>query len=312
MRPRILYISCSESGLYGLKHLVEHGFQIEAVVTLPAELGDRYSVSGYCDLIPFCKGVGLHFITLDNYKLSPEDIDQLDFELIIVNGWNRLLDEDVIALAPMGGLGVHAGHPPIGLGRAPLVWNILLGRTDIEVYIFRLTPNADDGRILSMRTLEITPFDNVRHLYEKVMLATAHLMPEAISALSEGALGMEQDTEGAQYYEKRCPDDGLIDFTKSEIEIYNFVRAQVPPYPGAFAWLSGEKWMILDARPFDRYAFRDVARRPGTILCVLPSGIVVQTGGAPVWITDARIGSSLNGRLCDENGDELIGMRFNT
>lgn len=312
MNPKILYVSCAENGLYGLRHLVSHGFHISAVVTIQPEIGQRFSVSGYCDFQPYCSKEGLQVISLSNYKLTPEDLSQVNFDLIVVNGWNRLIESDVIGLAPMGGLGVHAGHPPIGLGRAPLVWNILLGRTDIEVYVFRLTPNADDGKILAIRTVEITPYDNVKHLYEKVMLATAHLFPDAIYALCKGNEGAEQDIENAVYYEKRTPDDGLIDFRKSEIEIYNFVRSQVPPYPGAFAWLSGAKWTILDARPFDRYAFRDIVRRPGTILCSLPSGIIVQTGGAPIWITDARVGDAPGTSVLEGLRDELIGMRFNS
>lgn len=286
---KILYISCAKNGLFGLRKLVASGHVISAVVTLPPELGERYNVAGYCDFEPYCLDHDIPMISLDSYTLRADHLKGVVFDLIIVNGWNRLISNDVISMAKMGGLGVHAGHPPIGLGRAPLVWNILLGRSDIEVYVFKLTPNADDGDIVASKVVEITPFDTVRLLYEKVMLSAADLFERAIENLLLNLPSVKQDLSIAVHYAKRGPEDGEIDFSKSEEEIYNFVRAQVPPYPGAFTWLEGQKWTVFQAIPFDRFAFRGIARRPGTVLCVLPSGVVVQTGGAPIWITSVQI-----------------------
>lgn len=288
-RPKLLYISCAENGFFGLRALLAQGYDVAGVVTIPPQLGVKYAVSGYCDFAPYCAEIGLPLVALESYAIRPQDLIGLKFDLIIVNGWNRLIPLEVIQMAPMGGLGVHAGHPPIGLGRAPLVWNILLGHSDIEVYIFRLTSSADDGSIIVQRVVEITNYDHVKHLYEKVMLAAAGLFPEAVDLLCQGYEGYEQEKKSARLYEKRGPEDGLIDFCTTEQDIYNFVRAQSPPYPGAFAWLDDARWSILSVQPFDRFAFRGVPRQPGTILCALPSGLVVQTGGAPIWITRAVV-----------------------
>jgi methionyl-tRNA formyltransferase len=42
----------------------------------------------------------------------------------------------------------------------------------------------------------------------------------------------------------RRPQDGAIDWTKSGGEIFNFVRGLTRPYPGAFSYLDGERWLI--------------------------------------------------------------------
>jgi methionyl-tRNA formyltransferase len=310
LKPRILYVSCCENGLYGLRHILELDYDIVGVVTIPPELGQKYQVSGYVDFRPLCVANGLNLISIDSYHITPLHVRDINFDLIVVNGWNRLIDNSVIQMARLGGLGVHAGHPPIGLGRSPLVWNILLGHRDIEVYVFRLTPNADDGEIMALRTVEITVHDNVRHLYEKVMFSAAALFTEAIDKISSGATGIVQELDAAIHYEKRTPDSGRIDFRQSEIEIYNFIRSQVPPYPGAYAFLAASKWTILEAQPFDSFAFRDISRRPGTVLCNLPSGLVVQTGGAPIWITSATIDGSNLDFLRSEDREAIVGQRF--
>ncbi len=307
VKPGILYITCAENGLYGLQQLARVGANIAAVVTIPPELGEKYAVSGYADVKPWCDHNGVPCIALSDYTLRVENIAHVDFDILAVNGWNRLISEQVIARARLGGIGIHAGHPPIGLGRAPLVWNILLGRSDIEVYVFSITPRADDGAIIVQKPVEITPYDDVKLLYEKVMHVGADLIAEAVKRLAAGEGGYQQAMDFARYYEKRGPEDGLIDFSMSDEDIYNFIRAQVPPYPGAFAMLEGERWVVLKAHRFDRFAFRDAKRQPGLIMLDLPSGIVVQTGGAPLWIVDALV----NGRrLSRDERAGLVGRSF--
>lgn len=307
MKPGILYITCAENGLYGLEQLAQTGVSVAAVVTLPPDLGEKYAISGYADVRPWCARNDVPFIVLPDYTLRVENVDHIDFDILVVNGWNRLISEQVIARARLGGIGIHAGHPPIGLGRAPLVWNILLGRSDIEVYVFSITPKADDGAILAQRPVEITPYDDVKLLYEKVMHVGAELIAQAVGRLAAGNAGYQQAMEFARHYEKRGPEDGLIDFSMSDEDIYNFVRAQVPPYPGAFSYLDGERWVILKAHRFDSYAFRDVKRRPGRIMLNLPSGIVVQTGGAPLWIVDALVDGR---RLSHDERAALVDRSF--
>ena len=106
---------------------------------------------------------------MDDYnKLNIDQIKSLDFNLIIVNGWSRLIPKNLILMSKYGAIGVHAGHPPVGHGRAPVPWNIIYGFEDLEVYTFFLTENADDGDILKKKVVEISKFETAKTLYEKV------------------------------------------------------------------------------------------------------------------------------------------------
>jgi methionyl-tRNA formyltransferase len=293
---KILYITCGENGFYCLRRMVKAGRKPVAVVCLQPQLEAKYNISGFADPAGWCREQGIPVIALETYKLEASHVSEVDYDVVVVNGWNRLIPGDVFSKAKHGGLGIHAGHPPIGLGRAPIVWNILLGRTDIEVYVFRLTERADDGDIMALRPVEIGHADSVADLYEKVMFASVELFTTALNRLSDGYPGQKQNMAFAKHYEKRTPDDGAIDFTQSEKQIYDFVRAQCPPYPGAFAFLNGKKWKIHRVIPFDTFAFRETIRTPGMILDVLPSGPIVCSGGYPVWIKEAY----------DEDGNDLI------
>jgi methionyl-tRNA formyltransferase len=192
------------------------------------------------------------------------------------------------------------------------VWNILLGHRDLEVYVFRLTPNADDGAILARRPVEITPQDDVWRLYQKVMLCGSDLFAEALQALENGGEGQSQSLAEARYYAKRTPADGLIDFAQSETAVFNFIRAQTHPYPGAFSFLDGVCWRIWRAAPFDRFAFRDKSRVPGTVIVALPDGLIVQTAGAAIWLLEADLEGTrvIPGPL--PYLESLVGKRFRT
>lgn len=288
-RASALYITCAENGLWGLQRLLRRGVNISRVVTIDSDTAVRNQVSGYVDVGPFCHKAGVPLTVLSRYAFTSLDINEESFDFVIVNGWNRLVDDSVVSAARVCAIGVHAGHPPVGLGRAPLVWNLILGKRDIEVYAFVLTPRADDGNILARQPIEITAQDDVRLLYEKVAFAGADAIYQAITAALDGSVGQSQELSFAVNYHKRSPSDGLVDFRKSETEVYNFVRAQSYPYPGAYAFLKGEKWRFNRVVPFDVFAFRHEMRVPGRIADVLPSGFVILTGGGAIWLLDADV-----------------------
>lgn len=287
MTPSITYITCAENGLYGLRYLHAKGWHIECVVTISTLEASRFAVSGYVDVSEWCEKNSIPVCYAENYAIKVDLIKHLKPTFLVVNGWNRLIPNEVISYFALGAVGVHAGHPPIGLGRAPLPWNIIKGFADIEVYVFLLTPLADDGNILRSQVVEITSQDSVANLYEKVMHQAAVLFDQSLWGLTAGEKGISQDKKFEIHYPRRTESDGVIDFSSSVENIVNFIRAQSSPYPGAFCFMGREKWRIWSAQSFDRYAFRDVPRIPGRVLLALPSGLVVQTGTSPIWLTSA-------------------------
>jgi methionyl-tRNA formyltransferase len=58
----------------------------------------------------------------------------------------------------------------------------------------------------------------------------------------------KQDHSKATYFGKRTSDDGLINWDWQKNRIYNWVRAQANPYPGAFGFVAGSKYIIDEVR----------------------------------------------------------------
>ena len=284
---KFVYVSCCDNGLFGLHHLVSRGHKPEFVVTIRPELGSKYAVSGYVDFSGACKTLGIKVVSLNDYSFRAEDLPRNSADILIVNGWNRLIPSEVIAKFKHGGVGIHAGHPPIGLGRAPLPWSLIKGLRSFEVYVFRLTERADDGDILAFETMEITLFDSVKTLYEKVMLRGALLFEKVLQMNdSSGLKGSAQNLDFAVHFPKRTPEDGKVLFSETCESLYNFIRAQTRPYPGAFFSFKNEIYRLWSAIPFDSHYQILPHRHPGKVIVNLPTGPVVQTGTTGLWLTE--------------------------
>ena len=63
-----------------------------------------------------------------------------------------------------------------------------------------------------------------------------------------------QDARRASAWPKRTPLDGIIDWETRAPYLYDWVRAQTRPYPGAFTWLGDDKVVIWRAVPVEARA----------------------------------------------------------
>jgi methionyl-tRNA formyltransferase len=61
-----------------------------------------------------------------------------------------------------------------------------------------------------------------------------------------------QDESEATWWPKRVPEHGIIDWNRSAEEVYNWIRGQTHPYPGAFSYIDGKKVTIWEAKPPER------------------------------------------------------------
>jgi methionyl-tRNA formyltransferase len=104
-----------------------------------------------------------------------------------------------------------------------------------------------------------------------------------------------QNNSNATYFGKRTPDDGEINWNWSKERIYNWVRAQSNPYPGAFAYLNGKK-VIIDKVSFSEYGFEE-SMPNGLILKTTPE-ILVKTANGVIVLKRIR---NVNGITFSEN-----------
>ena len=171
----------------------------------------------------------------------------------MLGGWQRLIPDTILNTIKHGGIGQHGSSEllPKGRGRSPLNWSIILNRKRLIWNIFFMTPGIDDGYIIDNRNVNINSFDTCKTLYYKVSIIVKNMYLENIPKILNNQIVGTRQKGIPTFYEKRTPDDGLIDWNKPMEDIYNLIRAVTYPYPGAFTFNGLNKIYIWKAQPFD-------------------------------------------------------------
>lgn len=273
---RTVWVSFDTMGRDCLVAAAEAGADVVGVVTLPGPIDP--SRSGQCSFDEVAARLGAELVeTRDvNAEETLETVRRLDPELIFVVGWSQLVREPFIALAREGVFGMHPTLLPRHRGRAPIPWAILSGLARTGVTLFEIVDaTADSGAIVGQVVLDIAPDETATTLFERLAEAHVHVMREYVPRLlAHAAPRTPQDPTRASSWGRRTPADGIIDWETRAPYLYDWVRAQTRPYPGAFTWLGDEKVVVWRARPVD---LREVAPA-GTIVAVEAEGPVVACG----------------------------------
>ena len=172
-----------------------------------------------------------------------------------------LLGPQLIAAARRGALNMHGSLLPKFRGRAPVNWAIVRGATETGATLHHMVTRADAGDIVDQLAVPILQDDDALAVFRKVALAAEIVLARSLPKLIDGsARATPQRIVDGEYFGRRRPEDGRIDWSRPAQEIHNLVRAVAPPYPGAFAEVLGEQWMILRTRVLPRTMTVPVSR----------------------------------------------------
>lgn len=167
-------------------------------------------------------------------------------ELLIVAGWSQLVRDPLLSSFPLGTVGMHPTALPQGRGRAPIPWTLIKGLDKTGVTLFYLVEEADAGDIVAQQPIAVSMRDDATSLYGKVAEAHAAILLRAVPRLLAGEAERHPQGEG-DYWPKRRPEDGVIDWSSNVEDLYNWVRALTHPYPGAFTFVGGRRLVVWSA-----------------------------------------------------------------
>lgn len=273
---RTVWVSFDTIGRDSLVAAAASGCEIVGVVTLPGPIDPNRS--GQCSFGEVAERFGAQLV--ETTDINSEDtlsaVRRLDPELVFVVGWSQLVREPLITLAREGVFGMHPTLLPRHRGRAPIPWTILTGLARTGVTLFEIADaSADSGSIVGQVVVDVEADDTATTLFESIGDAHVELISELVPQLiARSAPRISQDPVRASVWPKRVPADGIIDWETRAPYLYDWVRAQTRPYPGAFTFLGDEKIVVWRARPVELEA----AAPAGTIVAERSEGPVVACG----------------------------------
>lgn len=292
MAEGILFLGSKILGLRALEALqqVIPG-QIVGVVTVN-DTSDARSV--FSEFENYCKQNALPFIGLNRPSDLQAVVSAYSPYCVLVVGWYWILSRALLEMTPGGFWGIHASLLPKYRGNAPLVWAIIRGETQTGVSLFRFDEGMDTGDIAAQEVIEIAPAETIAEVLSKVEAATIALVSQNAKDLVSGSIKVyPQNQHLATYVSLRRPEDGQIDWQQPAVTVYNFIRAQTRPYPGAFTFLpDGKKLTIWRAElfPFPYYGI------PGLVAQHHGAGQVIICGDGAIVAIEYEIEGELQSK----------------
>lgn len=276
---RIVFMGTPEFAVETLQALVEHQYNVVAVVTQPDKpVGRHGSVLQPSAVKQYALERGLPVLQPEKMK-DPAFVETLrsyQANLQVVVAF-RMLPEVVWAMPEYGTFNVHAALLPQYRGAAPINWAIINGETKTGVTTFFLDHDIDTGRIILQKPFDIPDTADVEYVYDGLMHLGAEICLETIEAIiaSDGhPASMSQDDSSLfplpsslklapKIFKETCE----INWQQSAKQVYDFIRG-LSPIPGAWTTLvaSDDKETVLKIYRASKTDLKRPSAEPGTIV----------------------------------------------
>lgn len=248
---RIIYMGTPEFAVESLKVLVENGYNVVAVVTMPDKPAGRGHKIQYSDVkkyaldqkIPLLQPTSLKDDTFLNELRSY----RADLQIVVAF---RMLPEVVWDMPKLGTFNLHASLLPQYRGAAPINWAIINGEKKTGVTTFFLEHEIDTGKIIMQQSIAIDENDTVGVIHDRLMLLGGEVVKKTVDLILEGKVDAQNQNDiiiNKQLKLKTAPkifkETCEINWDQTVDTVHNFIRG-LSPYPAAWSTLianDGEK-----------------------------------------------------------------------
>ena len=241
---RIVYMGTPDFAVESLRALVEGGYNVVGVITMPDKpVGRHGSVLQASPVKEYALSQNLPVLQPEKLKdeVFLDALRALKADLQIVVAF-PMLPEVVWDMPRFGTFNLHASLLPQYRGAAPINWAVINGDTETGVTTFFLTHEIDTGKIIRQKHLPIADTDDVGVVHDALMAIGAGLVTETVDLLLEGkvdAVPQEEffkDAAELRPAPKIFKDTCRIDWNQPLKKIYDFIRG-LSPYPAAWTEL---------------------------------------------------------------------------
>ena len=269
---RIVFMGTPDFAVQSLSRLIEEGFDVVGVVTMPDKaIGRHHDVLQSSPVKKFAQEKGIP--VLQPEKLKDEaflaELKALKPDLQIVVAF-RMLPEVVWSLPPLGTFNLHAALLPQYRGAAPINWAIINGDKETGITTFFLDEQIDTGRIILQERTPINEDDCAEDVHDKLMMQGAELVIKTVRLIESGqAKAIDQSQfmtdEPLRPAPKIFKDTCQIKWKEHTVKsAYDFIRG-LSPYPAA--WTN----VIANGKETEMKVFR-ASMGSGPLQVSLPDG----------------------------------------
>ena len=232
---RIIFMGTPEFAVASLDILIQHNYNVVAVVTVPDKPAGRGQQIQQSAVKKYALEKGLTILQPDKLKDEQfvNELKKLNADLQLVVAF-RMLPEVVWNMPPLGTYNLHGSLLPRYRGAAPINWAIINGETESGVTTFKLKHEIDTGNMLYQAKTPITETTTAGELHDSLMHIGAELILKTVKSIESGDYKLlpQNDTE-IIHAPKLFKDTCKINWNNPVEKINNLIRG-LSPYPAAF------------------------------------------------------------------------------
>ena len=253
---RIVYMGTPDFAVEALRQLVEGGYNVVGVITMPDKPAGRGHKIQYSPVKQYALEQNLPLLQPE--KLKDEAFVQAlrewkaDLQIVVAF---RMLPEVVWSMPRLGTFNLHASLLPQYRGAAPINWAVINGDTETGITTFFLKHEIDTGEVIQQVRVPITDADNVEIVHDKLMLLGGKLVVETVDAILNGVVKPVPQEEMAVVGELRpapkiFKETCRIDWNQPVKKVYDFIRG-LSPYPAAWSELVSPEGEVVVVKIFE-------------------------------------------------------------
>lgn len=240
---RIVYMGTPDFAVESLRALVEGGYNVVAVVTMPDKPAGRGHQLQFSAVKQYALSVGLPILQPERLKdenfLTELRSYQADLQIVVAF---RMLPEVVWNMPRLGTFNLHASLLPQYRGAAPINWAVMNGDHETGATTFMLQHEIDTGNIILQERIPIADDENVGSVHDRLMMMGGGLVTRTVDTIIEAenqGVALPTTPQDNSIDLRPAPkifkDTCAIDFSQTAEQIRNHVRG-LSPYPAA--WIS--------------------------------------------------------------------------
>ena len=239
---RIVYMGTPDFAVESLRCLVEGGYNVVGVITMPDKPAGRGHKLQFSPVKQYALEHSLPLLQPEKLKDEAfvEALREWKADLQIVVAF-RMLPEVVWNMPRLGTFNLHASLLPQYRGAAPINWAVINGDTETGITTFFLRHEIDTGEVIQQVRIPIADTDDVGIVHDKLMMLGGKLVTETVDAILNDAVKPIPQEEmavvgGLRPAPKIFKDTCRIDWNQPVKRIYDFIRG-LSPYPAAWSEL---------------------------------------------------------------------------
>lgn len=252
---RIVYFGTPEFAASQLEAIINAGYEVAAVVTMPDKPAGRGHKIQFSDVKNVALEHDLPLLQPDRLK-DPSFLEQLagfQANLFVVVAF-RMLPAVVWQMPKLGTFNLHASLLPQYRGAAPINFAVINGETETGLTTFFLNEEIDKGAIIMRKKVAIRPEETAGELHDELMLLGNKVVVETLKKIENGEvapIAQEGLTEGVvlKPAPKITKEFCSIPWDQDCQSVYNHIRG-LSPYPAAHTQLCSESGECLEMKVY--------------------------------------------------------------